>query len=242
MKRWVPISLVWLFAVSVPVAGVVDEVSRSDGIPTSAGWLVFVLAFVSVGALIVSRRPGHPIGWVLLLAGVSSVLVGFAGYAADQLARLGMGQLALVIGWFSTWAWLPVWLAPTFGLLLFPTGRLPSRRWRPVAWLAVGGFLTQFVAAAFAPGPMQDTTVDNPFGVDVGIDLWSALSAVGTAALLMAVAASILSLVVRYRAARTVERQQIKWLCTPGCSSPPVSAQWSDWTHWVGRRPPLTRN
>jgi hypothetical protein len=216
MKRWVPISLVWLFAVSVPMAGVVDEVTRSDGIPTSAGWLVFVLAFVSVGALIVSRRPGHPIGWILLLAGVSSVLVGFAGYAADQLARLGMGQVALVVGWFSTWAWLPVWLAPTFGLLLFPTGRLPSRRWRPVAWLAVAGFLAQFVAAAFAPGPMQDTTVDNPFGVDVGIDLWSALTVVGTAALLMAVAASILSLVVRYRAARTVERQQIKWLMYAG--------------------------
>ncbi|TCO17291.1 hypothetical protein EV652_118119 [Kribbella steppae] len=216
MKRWVPISLVWLFAVSVPMAGVVDEVTRSDGIPTSAGWLVFVLAFVSVGALIVSRRPRHPIGWILLLAGVSSVLVGFAGYAADELIRLGMDQPAFVVGWFSTWAWLPVWLAPTFGLLLFPTGRLPSRRWRPVAWLAVGGFLAQFVAAAFAPGPMQDITVDNPFGVDVGIDLWSALTAVGTVALLMAVAASILSLVVRYRAARTVERQQIKWLMYAG--------------------------
>ena len=107
MKRWVPISGVWLLAVSVPVAGVVDEVTSSDGIPTSAGWLVFVLAFVSVGALIVSRRPGHPIGWILLLPGVSSVLVGSSGYAADELTRLGMDQPALAVGWFSTWAWLP---------------------------------------------------------------------------------------------------------------------------------------
>jgi len=216
MKRWIPISVVWLLAVSVPVAAVVDDLTSSDGIPTSTGWLVFVLAFVSVGALIVSRRPGHPIGWILLLAGVSSVLVGFAGYAADEFIRLGTDQLALVIGWFTTWAWLPVWLAPTFGLLLFPTGRLPSRRWRPVAWLAVGGLLAQFVTAAFAPGPMQDVAVDNPFGVDVGIDLWNPLQAVGIAALLIAVAASILSLVVRYRAAHTVERQQIKWLMYAG--------------------------
>jgi hypothetical protein len=216
MKRWVPISLLWLLAVSVPAADLVDEVTSSDGIPTSAGWLVFVLAFVSVGALIVSRRPGHPIGWILLLPGVSSVLVGSAGYAADELTRLGMDQPALVIGWFSTWAWLPVWLAPTFGLLLFPTGRLPSRRWRPVAWLAIGGFLAQFVTAAFAPGPMQDVAMDNPFGVDIGIDLWNPLRTVGIAALLIAVAASILSLVVRYRAAQTVERRQIQWLMYAG--------------------------
>jgi hypothetical protein len=216
MKRWVPITVVWLLAVSVPVAAVVDDLTSSDGIPTSAGWLVFVLAFVSVGALIVSRRPGHPIGWILLVAGVTSVLVGFAGYAADELIRRGTDQPALVIGWFSTWAWLPVWLAPTFGLLLFPTGRLPSRRWRPVAWLAIGGFLAQLVTAAFAPGPMEDAAVDNPFGVDVGIDLWNPLRAVGIAALLIAVAASILSLVVRYRAAHTAERQQIKWLMYAG--------------------------
>ncbi|WP_406054232.1 hypothetical protein [Kribbella sp. NBC_00889] len=216
MKRWVPISLLWLLAVSVPTVDLVDEITSSDGIPTSAGWLVFVLAFVSVGALIVSRRPRHPIGWILLLAGVSSVLVGSAGYVADELIRLGMDQPALVIGWVSTWAWLPVWLAPTFGLLLFPTGRLPSRRWRPVAWLAVGGFLAQFVTAAFAPGPMVDVGVDNPFGVDVGVDVWNPLRAVGIAALLIAVAASILSLVVRFRSARTVERQQIQWLMYAG--------------------------
>jgi hypothetical protein len=107
-------------------------------------------------------------------------------------------------------------LAPTFGLLLFPTGRLPSRRWRPVVWLAVGGLLALFVTAAFAPGPMQDVGVDNPLGVDVGIDLWNPLRAVGVVALLIAVAASILSLVVRYRAAQTVERQQIQWLMYAG--------------------------
>ena len=66
MKRWAPISLLWLLAVSVPTVDLVDEITSSDGIPTSAGWLVFVLAFVSVGALIVSRRPRHPIGWILL--------------------------------------------------------------------------------------------------------------------------------------------------------------------------------
>jgi len=148
MKRWVPIRLVWLLAVSVPAVDLVDEVTSSDGIPTSAGWLVFVLAFVSVGALIVSRRPGHPIGWILLLPGVSSVLVGSAGYAADELTRLDRDQSALVIGWFSAWAWLPVWLAPTFGLLLFPTGRLPSRRWRPVAGELIPSFALATVPVA----------------------------------------------------------------------------------------------
>jgi hypothetical protein len=97
-----------------------------------------------------------------------------------------------------------------------PTGRLPSRRWRPVVGLAIGGFVAVFVTAAFAPGPMQDLTGDNPLGVEVGVDLWNPLRAVGTAALLMAIAGSILSLVVRYRAAHTVERQQIKWLMYAG--------------------------
>ena len=212
MKRWIPIGLIWLLAVGVPVVGVVNEITTSGGFPTSAGWLVFVLAFVSVGALIVSQRPRHPIGWFLLLAGVSSVLVGAAGFVAGQLDRLGLDRLVPVVGWFSTWGWMPVWLPPTFGLLLFPTGRLPSRRWRPVAWLAIGGFVVLLVRAAFAPGPMEDTGRDNPLGIDVGIDVWAPLTAVGTIALLTAVALSVLSLVVRYRGARTVERQQIKWL------------------------------
>ncbi|NIK57790.1 hypothetical protein [Kribbella shirazensis] len=216
MKRWLPISSVWLLAVSVPVAGVVDELATGGGFPTSAGWLVFVLAFVSVGALIVSQRPRHPIGWILLLAGVSSVLVGFIGSVAERLDRLGMDELVLAAGWFSTWGWLPVWLPPTFGLLLFPTGRLPSRRWRPVAWLAVGGFLALLVRAAFAPGPMEDAGLDNPFGIDVGIDVWTPLTAVGTAAMLAAVAGSVVSLVIRFRAARAVERQQLKWLMYAG--------------------------
>jgi hypothetical protein len=212
MKRWIPIGLIWLLAVGVPVVGVVNEITTSGGFPTSAGWLVFVLAFVSVGALIVSQRPRHPIGWFLLLAGVSSVLVGATGFVAGQLDRSGLDRLVPVVGWFSTWGWMPVWLPPTFGLLLFPTGRLPSRRWRPVAWLAIGGFLVLLVRAAFAPGPMEDTGRDNPLGIDVGIDVWAPLTAVGTIALLTAVALSVLSLVVRYRGARTVERQQIKWL------------------------------
>ena len=110
--------------------------------------MLFVLAFATVGALVASRRPRNAIGWLLLLAGLSYVIGGLSETAgADQSA---------LVAWVGEWIWL-VGIGPvaTFGLLLFPNGRLPSRRWRPVAWLAAAGLVVSVGAVAFKPGQLR---------------------------------------------------------------------------------------
>ena len=100
------------------------------------------LGFSPLGALIVARHPRHAIGWLLLAAGLTQGLVNFAGLYATYTLQTRPGSLPAgpLMAWLSVWMW-----APGYGILLavlpllFPSGRLPSRRWRPVAWLAGAG-------------------------------------------------------------------------------------------------------
>ncbi len=191
---------IWLLTVAI-FAAIVPS-AAGDGPALFLSYVLFVLAFATVGALVASRRPSNAIGWLLLLAGLSYVLGG--------LSVSGHGDPPALVAWVGEWIWL-VGIGPvaTFGLLLFPTGRLPSRRWRPVAWLAAIGLVVAVGAVAFKPGRFSDTTIENPFGIP-WLPGWT-----GTAALLVllaAVAGSIASLRARYRAAAPLERRQLKWL------------------------------
>ena len=191
---------IWLVTVAIFVAIVPSALG--DGLGLFLSYVLFVLAFATVGAIVASRRPRNAIGWLLLLAGLSYVIGGLS-------ETVGADESALV-AWVGEWIWL-VGIGPvaTFGLLLFPNGRLPSRRWRPVAWLAAAGLLVSVGAVAFKPGQFEDSTIENPFGIP-GLPDWA-----GTAALfvlLAALAGSIASLVARYRAAGALERGQLKWL------------------------------
>lgn len=103
-----------------------------------------------------------------------------------------------------------------FLLLLFRTGRLPSPRWRPVARLAVVGYLADVVGRAFAPGPIDEEwygPLPNPLGIEAAADLAPVALAVVTALLLPALLAAVASLLVRLRRAQGVERLQLKWFC-----------------------------
>lgn len=97
------------------------------------------LGFPVVGALIARRQPRHPIAWVFLVAGTAGALVLFTyGYAQYALVtRPGALPGGTAVAWVSAWVWV-LGLTPvaTFGLLLFPDGRLPSARWHPLAWVA----------------------------------------------------------------------------------------------------------
>ena len=131
--------------------------------------LVF-LPFSAVGALIATRQTGNAIGWILIAAGGAFAISGFAqGYAIYALftnpGSLPAGQ---ALGWL--WSWTPyvgLGITAAFLLLLFPDGRLPSRRWRPVAWLAAGSLVVLFLGS-FSPGPLGGfddiTSIENPFG------------------------------------------------------------------------------
>jgi hypothetical protein len=153
------------------------------------------------------------VGWLFLaISGLPAL--GFVGgeYAFYGIVtRPGSIPAPEVGAWFAAWGWAGIGLV-VFLVLLFPTGKPVSPRWKPVAWLAGAGFLLGIFALAFTPGPLEDfKRADNPFGIP---GAQSALDVVGTAGLIMVAAAAVLalaSLTVRFRRSRGTERQQLKW-------------------------------
>jgi hypothetical protein len=179
--------------------------------------LVTLLIFSVVGAVIVSRQPRNTIGWLFCGVGVAVSLNSFAGdYAEFWLTSgFGMNSLGETAAWFSSWLWILLVSSPIFLLLLFPDGRLPSPRWRPVAWCAALG-ITGFTASlALGAGPLEDfPQIVNPYSVDSPI-----VGIVGVAAGVVAIGsmvASAISLIVRLRRAEGEQRQQVKWLAYGG--------------------------
>ena len=206
MKR-LPWAL-WLFTVAIGVG--LTGAALEDGIVQFISYAVFVLVFATVGALVASRRPRNPIGWILLSAGVAYEIGGMTVAAAEGG---GTGTWDTLMAWVGSWIWMAA-IAPvgTFGLLLFPSGRLPSARWRPVAWLSGAGLAALICGLALKPGRFEDTAIENPLGLDAIPWLPGALSAAGAIALVCGLLGSIASLRARFVSARLDERQQLKWL------------------------------
>src|SRR5918999_2362891 len=132
--------------------------------------LVTLLTFSVVGAIIASRHPRNTIGWLFCSVGVTIGLNSFAGdYAEFWLASgFDMSSLGETAAWFSSWLWfLLVFVPMSLLLLLFPDGRLPSPRWRPVAWGVALGTAGGVVGSALKAGPLVDfPQIANPYGVD----------------------------------------------------------------------------
>jgi MFS family permease len=174
-----------------------------------ASFLIFPL----VGALIAARHPRNPIGWILLADGLFWMLSGVMDYyAVYGVADRGSVPFPVGVAGINTWLWVPaVGLLGTYVFLLFPDGRLPSRRWRSLAWLSGAVILWVSVGTALAPGPLQNLGgVQNPFGlIQPGMMpvFWATLPL-----LPLCMVACVLSLVLRYRRSRGEERQQIKWI------------------------------
>jgi len=172
------------------------------------------LSFPIVGALVASRRPGNPIGWICLVAGLFWMLIIVSeGQSAYELATTGTVTSSVTLDALTFWGWVPpVGLLGVYMILLFPDGRLPSRRWRPFAWFAGAVMAVICVGFIFVPGPLEGHPgVRNPFGLE-----WLAwLGDVAVFIVLMlplCILASALSLVLRYRRSRGEVREQIKWL------------------------------
>ena len=189
------------------------------GVPFDALLSVALLAFPTVGALVASRRRGNAIGWLFcavgVLFGVQSAAYGWAVYAL--FARPGSLPGAEVAAWLSTWLFVPaLYCIPVYLFLLFPDGRLVSRRWKPVAWLAGAGLLATTVGNALSPGRLGDPTfetVENPVGLGGGeaLDL---TTVVGFWLTLASILLAGVSLVLRYHRAGGQERQQLKWFAS----------------------------
>jgi hypothetical protein len=197
--------------------------ARSADLPSSwradvgFGGLVggaFFLAFPLVGALIASKRPKNAVGWLCLAVGLLWSLSGvFDYYGYYGAATPGSVPFPVVAAGISDWIWVPaVGLLGTYVLLLFPDGRLPSRRWRPLAWLSGAVLLLLSLGVMLTPGSLDNLGgVRNPFGIE-GAD-WLTVGAYALLPLLpFCMLASALSLVLRYRRSGGEERHQIKWI------------------------------
>jgi hypothetical protein len=170
-----------------------------------------LLVFLAVGILVVSRQPRNPIGWLFCALPVAnaaytlSVSYGNQALVADP-GSLPAGQAA---AWFSSWGDFFIPLV-AFLFLLFPDGRLPSKRWRGVAWLVAAATLAGALGGALQPGPLDEIPgVDNP----LGIEAWGFLRRLDIGPLLAwpALLAAPFALAGRMRRAGPEQRQQIKW-------------------------------
>ena len=209
----------------------VAAVGLSWGLPSSYDsifFAVYEITLTAVGALIVSRLPRHPVGWILCLFAVQ-------GAVTSDLA-FGWGLRAIEQGWAggeaAQWvglvAWCPGALMWILALLYTPTGRLPSRRWRIVVWAAVVGASAYVVGWSFSPSSINAYTGEgNRFAVD-----WlpgQQLTVVGAWLLCLSAVGALVSLVVRFRHAEQIVRQQLKWVGLAGvvlALGLPVSAAW----------------
>jgi hypothetical protein len=172
-----------------------------------------VVIEVSVGAIVASRRPENPVGWLLCLNGVAVSTSTFASQYAIYalLAEPDSLPAGEAMAWIAAWQ-LPIMIGLQVSyLLLFPTGRLPSGRWRWLAWLTVAFVSVGVVLSAFSSDAYLGSLgpIRNPLGIE-GFTIAYKTVLYVIAPLLYAAAAS--SLFVRLRRAVGVERQQIKWL------------------------------
>jgi hypothetical protein len=180
------------------------------------------LAFITIGALVAARHPQNAIGWIFCLVGLLFFTEGFTLSYANLALFAWPGTLlgGRVMAWASAWIGGPGLLGIfAFLLLLFPNGRLPSPRWRPVVWLAAIAIGVVTFAHAFGPGPLSESdflSVTNPFGIEALGGVRDLLEFSAFLLMLGAVLASAVSLVVRFRRARRLERQQIKWFAYAG--------------------------
>lgn len=226
-------------AVTALVLGLVLQAANGPLAPlTNESWVLIPLAvgLPIVGAAIAQRQPRHPIAWIFIGSGLGAGLARFSyeyGHYA-LITKPGTLPLGVAMAWVSEWMWttgaIPLL---TFGLLLFPDGHLPSRRWRPMAWLAGATLATFVVGSAVQPGPMPGYgDVPNPVGIEAA-RLLGVLAPLSQLCLPVVVVGSAASILVRFRRARGLERQQLKWL-TYAVTLATVallltSRQWAGW-------------
>jgi hypothetical protein len=186
------------------------------GVPIWAYWMpntLITVGFSTVGALIAPRLPpNNPIGWVFCTIGL---LIGVTHFSAQYtiytlLAAPGSLPAGEAVAWILTWVWIPGLGLSIFQFLLFPNGRLPSRRWRWFAGLSLLVILVGMIWQAFAPGLVQGGDagdIYNPLGVEGLPNVEKPIQTLLFALMLISAA----SLFVRLVRASGVERQQLKW-------------------------------
>lgn len=210
--RWV------LLAVTVVLLVVAILLPASLPQERGQGWPFFLLltaqalTFSTVGLVLVGAQPGNAVSWLFAIVGVVVALYlvteryqYFALVVHD--GELPLGRAA---AWVQTWMYVPaLGVVTTLLPLLFPNGRLVSRRWRPALALAIIASIGVLLSDALAPGVMSQSTVVNPVGISPDVFRW--LSTVSGVVYVLAAVVGFASLVRRWQLAPHAERQQLKW-------------------------------
>jgi len=213
--------------------------------PYWAEGTLLAVGYTTVGAVVASRRPQNPIGWILcsigLLWGVDHFNSEYAIYTL--LAAPGTLPGGEVAAWLTTLPWVLGLALFVFMALLFPNGQLLSSRWRPFAWFSVLLVAVGTIMSAISPGPILGLNVPNPLGIEGLPNVYEQLQGLMFALIFVASA----SLLVRLHHARGVERQQIKWVAYAGALAASASllnytafeAMDVQWLELFGRVPAL---
>jgi hypothetical protein len=176
-----------------------------------------ILACSTLGALIITRQPGNRIGWIFCVVGIAMVSETFATYYACYTLWAQPGSLpgGLVAAWAQNWIWVVSGgLLCVFLPLVFPNGRLLSRRWILVGWLSACLIAVETVAAAVHTGALwnylEAAQVNNPLGAEALSDLIAPLGYIAFPFLLLMMLLAAWSLLLRLRHATRDERLQIR--------------------------------
>lgn len=181
--------------------------------------VVALLAYGALGTALTRSRPRNVLGWLSLAV---------AGAHALSFAAGAYGELGLVRGWpgadlaiwMNNWVWVPgYWLVPTFLLLLFPDGQLPSRRWRPVAAVAALGLITSTAGWATWPYAEQDVPLFTAAAQPVTLPFADRLLEIGGLLGIASAVAGIAALLVRHSRASGAERLQVRWVLLGGVAT-----------------------
>jgi hypothetical protein len=222
-RRW-PAWLAWalagLTALTLVPAFWLGELVWSTGweprpaAATLGAVLLVTVSAATVGALVASRRPGHPVGWLLLGVGLGLVVTELIQVYVDYglLARPGSLPGARYLAGFA-YSTALLWVSCAgFVLLLTPTGSLPSPRWRWWARLAAAAPVVMVVGSVVQPDPLAPDYHGNPLAVPALARVLVVPAVAGVVVVLVSLLVGAASLVVRFRRARGTERLQLRWL------------------------------
>ncbi|MDP9293747.1 MAG: hypothetical protein M3O90_04855, partial [Actinomycetota bacterium] len=212
--------------------------------PTDELVVIPLSGFATVGALIAARQPRNAVGWILLGIGLAFGLNALIEAYVARPSNPGRVPVA----WLSIW-WWRIWLVLAAILLplVFPHGRLLSRRWRMAVWLAIAGLVLSIVGDALQAGPIDvkgGAALDNPLGVTGTLDgVRVAAELLGTVLVAVGFCLGAAAVALRFRRSHGRERQQLKWFAYVGVMAtlallgalidPIAGEDTPEWVHWI---------
>jgi hypothetical protein len=221
-RRWPGVLAwaLWALAMLALVAAVwlhnlLVQAGRPDLMTLEPLLVVAGVSAATVGAVVASRRPSHPVGWLLLafglFLGATGVTAAYGPYGL--LVRPGALPAASLVAWYYPAFATAALACMGFVMLLTPTGSLPSPRWRWWAGIAAAAPLAGLLAVPLAPPPPGSyQALDTPFDFHTLHGALLVIDQVALAVTILAIMVAAGSLVVRFRRARRVERQQLRWV------------------------------